>query len=641
MNAPVNARRNDPCPCGSGLKFKNCHGDLTGAPGSSAASAAVASPASAASASPAIDRALEQAMQRHQAGDLAGAEAAYRAILVQSPDSPVPMHFLGVALWQRNQAEHALPLIEGSLRLENSIADFHNNHALVLKTLGRRDEAIAACRRALVIQAENVSALNTLGMLFVDAGTPQEAVGCFEEALRVYPDFLEARINLSQAFFQSGKHAQALEQAELALAVAPDQVDALMSKAQALHKLSRYTQALQVFDRILALQPQDTRALNGKAAALFDEGTTDAAESAANQALAIDANYGPAHLTLGNVGHRKGDTRRALECYLEAERLAARNESQSGKALAEARTNIGIASLALGEWSRAWSAYSWKVHRDLADRDPNDPGHPKPLPDDLSGKTLIVRGEQGLGDVLFFLRFCGPLTARGASVIYRGDSRLAPLLQRSGVFIRCIPDHEPGPAHGLQAWAGDLPFLLGAPAPIDCPPLKLDADPSHLSAVRSRLHALGPAPYVALTWRAGTQSLLDNNPTLFKAIDLQGLANGLRGVEGTLISVQRHPKAGETESLSTLLGRKVHDWSGANEDLEEMLAVMELVDEYIGVSNTNMHLRAGVGRGAKVLVPQPPEWRWMAEGDQSPWFPGIKVLRQQVNGSWQAAFNAL
>ena len=72
-----------------------------------------------------------------------------------------------------------------------------------------------------------------------------------------------------------------------------------------------------------------------------------------------------------------------------------------------------------------------------------------------------------------------------------------------------------------------------------------------------------------------------------------------------------------------------------------MLAVLALIEDYIGVSNTNMHLRAGAGRTARVLVPQPPEWRWMAAGEESPWFPGFRIYRQGIDGDWGEALAKL
>ena len=107
---------------------------------------------------------------------------------------------------------------------------------------------------------------------------------------------------------------------------------------------------------------------------------------------------------------------------------------------------------------------------------------------------------------------------------------------------------------------------------------------------------------------------------------------------GTFIAVQRNPQPGEIESLSSEFGQPVHDFSELNEDLEGMLALMSLLDDYIGVSNTNTHLRAGVGKTGRVLVPNPPDWRWMMNhGRTSPWFPGFTVYRQSLNGDWDTA----
>jgi hypothetical protein len=87
-------------------------------------------------------------------------------------------------------------------------------------------------------------------------------------------------------------------------------------------------------------------------------------------------------------------------------------------------------------------------------------------------------------------------------------------------------------------------------------------------------------------------------------------------------------------------GREVHDFSAWNDDLEDALALMGVLDEYAGVSNTNMHLRAGLGRTANVLVPFPPEWRWQGTGGESPWFPAARSLpgaRRFVGGGTAGA----
>ncbi len=112
-------------------------------------------------------------------------------------------------------------------------------------------------------------------------------------------------------------------------------------------------------------------------------------------------------------------------------------------------------------------------------------------------------------------------------------------------------------------------------------------------------------------------------------------------MKGTFVALQRKPEAGEIEALSKDLGREVHDLTDLNDALEDMLAALSLLDDYVTVSNTNVHLGTGVGRTSRALIPHPPAYRWMATGDESPWFPGCRVYRQGTDGDWDRAFAAL
>ena len=155
--------------------------------------------------------------------------------------------------------------------------------------------------------------------------------------------------------------------------------------------------------------------------------------------------------------------------------------------------------------------------------------------------------------------------------------------------------------------------------------------PAQVEAMCQRLTTLGPTPYIGVTWRAGTPI---KKLVLYKESPLTKLALALKTAPGTVLVLQRDPKPGEIKAFQEAMGRPVHDFSTLNDDLEAMLALLALLDDYVGVSNTNMHLRAAVGKTARVLVPTPPEWRWMAEGKESPWFPGFSVYRQGYDGGW-------
>jgi hypothetical protein len=122
---------------------------------------------------------------------------------------------------------------------------------------------------------------------------------------------------------------------------------------------------------------------------------------------------------------------------------------------------------------------------------------------------------------------------------------------------------------------------------------------------------------------------------------VEALAAALAGLRGTFVSLQRQPAPGEIEAFSARLDAALHDGAVLNDRLEDALAAVEALDEYVAVSNTNVHLRAGAGRGTRVLVPWPPEWRWSGEGDASPWFPGSPVYRQLREGDWSPALRRL
>jgi hypothetical protein len=108
----------------------------------------------------------------------------------------------------------------------------------------------------------------------------------------------------------------------------------------------------------------------------------------------------------------------------------------------------------------------------------------------------------------------------------------------------------------------------------------------------------------------------------------------LRGWSGTLIALQREPDRAGLDAIAGAARAKVHDWSALNEDLVEMTALLEVLDEYVAVSNTNIHLVAGLGRQARALIPFPPEWRWMRTDVESAWFPGFPLYREPLARGW-------
>jgi len=279
--------------------------------------------------------------------------------------------------------------------------------------------------------------------------------------------------------------------------------------------------------------------------------------------------------------------------------------------------------------------------------DPRDPSRlmPRPstlLPVELGGKRILLVRDQGIGDELFFLRFARLAQQQGAWTAYLPTAKIATLVARAPGLDAVVSDTDIPPDLDQIFSVGDLPLILGADRVADLPPpLALTALPERVTAIRARLATLGKGPLLGVTWRAGKERQLGRNKSLYKWLDASLLGAALSAWPGEVLILQRHPRPEEMEDFQHALGRPAHDFSELNEDLEDMLALLAQLDEYVGVSNTNMHLMAGLGKSARVLIPSPAEWRWMAEGNESPWFPGFSLYREKPHGGWEDALARL
>ena len=433
-----------------------------------------------------------------------------------------------------------------------------------------------------------------------------------------------------------------------------------LQRALQLHQAGRIDEAERLYQDILREEPANAVPTHYLGLIAWARGDRTEAERLMREALAQDASVPDFHNNLGlllrdtqRIEEAIAAYRRALEIeprWMDAHSnlgLALEAAGRSDEAIAAyeqalareprfaiGHQNLALALLARGDFRQALPHYRWRLlAQGLAAAVPDPTA--QPWPEKLEGRSFAVRAEQGLGDAIFFLRFAPEAVRRGARLAFRGDSRLHPMLARTGLFTLGIESETAPSAPFDEVFAGDLPWLLGIDAVSRSPgPLPLQPDPDRVRNWRVKLAALGPAPHVALTWRAGTATAGGPSRNLLKEVAPAMLGERLRDRRATWISVQRLPGVGEREALSAALGAPVHDASHANGDLEEILALMSVVDDYVGVSNTNTHLRAGTGGPMRVLVPHPPEWRWGLAGERSPWFPTAIVERQLTDGRW-------
>lgn len=311
--------------------------------------------------------------------------------------------------------------------------------------------------------------------------------------------------------------------------------------------------------------------------------------------------------------------------------------------------NVYLAYLLLqdGRFVEGWRHYLAGIRRTMFLRKAGRPFAPpdpvQPLGHDLRGQTIVLHSDQGPGDDIFFLRFAPALRARGARVEAAIDSRIVDMVMRSGSLDACYAATADTPKDGRAIPIGDLPGLMGEDAATAMPTVRLTPLPERVAELRARLSDLA-RPLIGVVWWAGTPHQ-NPDPTrppmqLVKEVPLGVFAELAGKLPGTLVVIQRGTRSVEIEALEAVAPGRVADFSALNADLEGMLALLSLLDDYVGVSSTNVHLRTALGLGGRVLVTGEPEFRWMGRGTQSPWFPAWTVYRHGYGAAWPNVLDA-
>jgi tetratricopeptide (TPR) repeat protein len=637
---------------------------------------------------------LDAGLAAHRAGDFDRAVSCYRQALVVAPASPDALNLLGTALLQTGNAGEAVPHLEAAARLQRNNPHVLANLGQCYIALGRHEAAADAFRKASRLQPKDVQLqLGLAGALALQRKFA-DAEALLERLARRAPDNAAVWLNLGNVMRDQQRRQEAIDLYSKAVALDPAMPEARNNLGSALHAKLRFAEAEEQYRECIRIAPGLLIAHFNLASVLMDLGRFAESEGIARE-LAARAPDAPEPARL--LGSALGMQSRLLEaraCYEYAARIAP-DSAKACETLAMSYMETGRVQQGLRIFSGALALGSdpaatrqliggalladSAIHDGLDEyRERHDAAmfrqkHPEiPITQsvvaDPAGRRVCVIGEQGLGDELFFLRYAQALADRGATLTYRAGEKIATLVARLPALSNVITAAEPLPPADAYMLVGDLAHALeecpasALPEPpvaqlpirefprlikLGWPPVprsaRIEPLPDKSAAVRARLAALGPAPYIGITWRAGTlpEEQRASNWLLYKSIDLRALAAALDGVGGTLVALQRAPAAFEFTTLSEALGRPVHDLCALNDDLEAMLALLAQIDDYVGVSNTNMHLRAAAGKTARVLVPAPAEWRWLRSGRESPWFPGFTIYRQSLQGDWRDALAAL
>jgi tetratricopeptide (TPR) repeat protein len=539
--------------------------------------------------------------------------------------------------------------------------------AVALHRQGQLREAERIYARVLKAAPDHFDALNLLGAVKIQQGQFGEAQRLFGAAIKANPRIAAAWCNLGQAQYALKRPADALQSFDKARALAPEDVDILYQHANALISLNRHREALAELQTVLARKPQHFEARLNSGLAQAALGFSERALADFDAALALVPQHPVAHFNRGVVLIKLG---RYAEAVAANERAVAAAPDyvaawlNRGMALAQLRRfeeaiasygevltrrkdnadahfNRALALLTIGDFRRGFEDYEWRWARTGVPAQKNR-GRRLWLGDySLSGKTILLHAEQGLGDTIQFARYAPLVAAQGAKVVLEVQPELKSLLSRLDGVTAVVARGEAPPPFDVHCPLGSLPLALKTELPVV--PARIPyvfADQAHLQKWSTRIEKL-PPPRIALAWAGNPAHDNDRN----RSIALSTLAPlfpppdpppraGEGRVGASFISIQRDVRGDEAAQLAAQ-PRLTHI-GGELADFNDTAAVLALCDLLITVDTAPAHLAGAMGRPVWVLVPFAPDWRWMLDGEITPWYPSARVFRQSALADWNA-----
>jgi len=558
---------------------------------------------------------------------------SFRLAAQFAPGDAQAQNDLGVILERMRQPLEALEHFGRAIAINPYHPEAHHNRGQVEMSLGRFAEALASFETASKLQPRNAAVVASHGNALRALRRPAEALEHYDRAVELNSRHPDIHHNRALALVALDRWDEALTTVDRALALAPQAFGLHFHRGVILGQLERYQESADSFERALAIDPTSAESLNNRGVALeYLQRPTEAVDSF-TKAIGVRPNYLEAYANAGNTLNGIGRFAEALQHFDRALSIAPDHPpSQWGKALTK---------LTLGDFDTGWPLYESRmhlVHLRAYQRDMPVPRWTGTEP--IEGKVILVHAEQGIGDTLQFVRYIPLLEERGARVVLEVPEVLGELL-RASFKMRgtLILRGEPQPPSDYHCPLLSLPLAFHTrldSIPDGVPYVAADA--AAVSAWRERLGGL-PGFKIGLNWQGHVGS--EKQPWVRGRSFALAAAAPLANVPGvTLVSLQKAVAAEQRNQVE--FGRSVQQLTDPMDTgpgaLMETAALMRALDLVVTSDTSTAHLAGALGVPAWVVLRKAPDWRWLLDREDSPWYPTLRLVRQRTQGDWGELF---
>ncbi len=519
-----------------------------------------------------------------------------------------------------------------NIHLQQLFKDAHAEHQA-----GRLDAATSGYRKVLELSPKHFDALQMLGLVAFQQGQINQGIGLVLQAIAVRPDQFGPYANLSKAYQMQGKLVDALGAIDRAISLKPDHALNYSNRAVLLRDMQRHEESLASSEQAIELDERMLEANFSRILALQELGRHSDALEDCDRLLTRYPDHARAHGLRGlilmsnmtDLDSAMGEKRMIVES-IDSYRFSLQLDPDNP----ETHRNLGIALLLKGDYEEGWGHYEWRLK--LPAYKAKESAFHQPLwagDTDLKGKTILLYAEQGYGDTIQFCRYAPLVAALGARVVLQAPPALLPLLGELPNVLT-IGEGLPVPECDCRCPLMSLPHRFSARLE------NLSSQTSYLAANTAKRdywqRKLGTKtlPRIGLVWSGNPNHRNDHN----RSMPLQGLLDAIPdGFD--LFSLQK--QAREEDVVNIGQNAPFRHFGDDLQDFADTAALVSLMDLVITVDTSVAHLSGALGIPTWIMLPYVPDWRWMLNRDDSPWYPSVRLFRQAATGQWPTVLTSI
>jgi tetratricopeptide (TPR) repeat protein len=475
-------------------------------------------------------------------------------------------------------------------------------------------------RQVLLAQPDNIDVYNDLGNLLLEKGQFDQAVECYEKVIELDPQSAEAHNHLGIIFYDTGEYEKAMTCFQKALQISPF-YQAYNNLGLALAGQGQLDDAIDCYRKSIEINPGYADAFYNLGIAFKENGQLDAAITSYRKSIMLDPDYDMTYNNLGNVLKEQGQLAEAKTNYEKAIQLNPDN--------AIAHVNLAHSLLLSGNLKQGWKEYEWRLKTQ---------GHyryrfPDPLTkaSDLTGLTVLLQAEQGFGDSIQFIRYASMIARKGAKVIAECQKELRSLFKNTAGIHAVLADDARPQRFDLSCPLLSLPFLFDTTLetiPAEVP--YMQAEPSLVHKWGNLLQQDKSKLKIGLVWAGRLSHRNDHNRSCL--LDVFSPLAHLNDI--SFFSLQKGE--GRAQAKNPPQGMNLIDYTDDIHDFSDTAAIIVNLDLIISADTAAAHLAGALGKPVWTLIPFAPDWRWMLNREDSPWYPTMRLFRQPAPGDWES-----